>query len=853
MHPLSTHLCRSRPLPSGPRSGNPWRTALLACAAATVVLFIYGVPAARAESPALVEVDLTTDHTLSDLLRAGLDVVNREGSAVRLLARQRDLARIASLGLTARIVDPNPGRTYAARTRAELAARPTPKATPVRSAVDRDGKFRTNLLPPFGSGSMGGFWTAAEIKMKLDSLVAQDTQGLVANKIDTLGYSRQNRPIWGLRIGKAASPVVFLNALTHAREPEGMQSVFYFIDHLLSNYSSDAFATHLLNQRAIYIVPLVNPDGYAVNETTYTNSGGTQFGFWRKNTRDNNGGGWDELNDGVDINRNFGYNWGWDNEGSSPDRISDAYRGPSAFSEPETRAQRDIVVALDPITGFSVHTSGDMLLYSWEYEDIPSPDEAMLAEWSDEMTRKNAYLGGRAGTVLYVVNGGFNDWAYGDVVLKPRCYSFVPEIGNANDGFWPPPSRIVPLAEEMLHSYYTVAAIAGPYLQADLIEMPEGAMNAGRLTNIRVRARNLGAQGAPGPVVFGSLAALDAGANVLNGATNYPLIAPRTSAHSFAPFQVALDDTVTPGRLMRFQVTFTADNLFSRDTIVIPAGTPTILFTDGASAGTGNWTITPAGTWGVIQNDPAHPSRYFEESPAGTYTPSANSRLTLTPAFNFSNVVHAYAFYEAAWEFEENQDFGTIEASTDGLTFFSVPATGTTPGSGLGFQTLGLPVYAGARRTWQPEIADLSTYTGAGKTAVRLRFRVRSNGSINFDGLAFDSLRIAIYDPASQPGPTAVGDGPTVATLELSAARPNPARGLTSFELSLPSSGTVRLEILDLQGRRVRTLVDARMSAGRFVQGWDLTRDDGQVVAPGVYLARLTGHAGAVTRRVVVF
>ena len=42
--------------------------------------------------------------------------------------------------------------------------------------------------------------------------------------------------------------------------------------------------------------------------------------------------------DGVDLNRNFAYRWGWDNEGSSPDPSSQTYRGPAPNSEPETRA-----------------------------------------------------------------------------------------------------------------------------------------------------------------------------------------------------------------------------------------------------------------------------------------------------------------------------------------------------------------------------------------------------------------------------------------------------------------------------------------------------------------------------------
>ena len=60
--------------------------------------------------------------------------------------------------------------------------------------------------------------------------------------------------------------------------------------------------------------------------------------MWRKNRLDQGNG-----NYGVDLNRNFGYMWGYDDEGSSPDPYSETYRGASAFSEPETQALREFV------------------------------------------------------------------------------------------------------------------------------------------------------------------------------------------------------------------------------------------------------------------------------------------------------------------------------------------------------------------------------------------------------------------------------------------------------------------------------------------------------------------------------
>src|SRR5439155_2305214 len=108
------------------------------------------------------------------------------------------------------------------------------------------------------------------------------------------------------------------------------------------------------------------------------------------------------------------------------------------------------------------------------------------------------YLSGQAPAVLYEVNGEFNDWCYGDTLSKPRAFTWTPEIGGDNDDFWPPPSRIVPLAQEMLLPCYRVAALAGSYVVEDGVTVLEGAMNAGRPTNLVVKARNLGAQGTTG-------------------------------------------------------------------------------------------------------------------------------------------------------------------------------------------------------------------------------------------------------------------------------------------------------------------------------------------------------------------
>jgi hypothetical protein len=835
------------------RQPGPARPALSVFAALALGLALAGLslapaPDAAADPPVrLVRVSLGPALPLDSLLAGGFDIVSLKKDAwADLYAHEGDEARLQALGAAVEVLDDAVERHYAERARLELSARPQPAPAKVRSAVGPDGAFHIEALPPFGSGSMGGFWTLAEIKMKLDSLVAGDTRDLVADKLDTLGFTTQGRPVWGLRLGKRVDgtdtrPAVYYSALTHAREPEGMQSLFLFVDDLLSRYDTDPFARYLLDQRVIYVCPVVNPDGYSYNESISPAGGGA----WRKNRRSNG------TSYGVDLNRNFGYMWGYDNLGSSGTPSSETYRGPSAFSEPETQAQRDLVVSLKPATGISFHTYSDDFLHPWGYVAQQPPDSAAWYEWDDEASLGSPYITGPGSIVLYVTNGDFNDWTYGDVVSKPRCYTWTPEVGTQSDGFWPLPSRILPLAQENLRKCYTVAAIAGTYVRIERSSLGAGEAIVGQATSLAVRARNLGLVASPANLAA-TLLPLDAGAGVLPGGATvaYPVLAPRTSADGTAgaTFTIALDDTVTPGRMLRFEVDFAADDgYFSRDTVEVLAGRPTTVLLEPCEALTG-WTASSG--WGVVSTDARHPDRYFADSPSGDYPSGANLRLTCKGRLDLSAGVHAWAFFEARWLTEQTYDGTVVEASRDSVTWLPLAGRGTCAGI-FSPQPLGQPVYQAAHYLWKTDRLDLSAFTGPTGNAVRLRLRTVSDTGTNYDGFNLDSLRVLVFDPAQQPVPTAVGPAATP-RLELAAPWPNPARDLAHLGFALPRAGTLGLEILDLQGRRVRTLAGGSRVAGRYTLAWDLRDESGRPVAPGVYLARLSGDAGERSRRIVV-
>ena len=81
---------------------------------------------------------------------------------------------------------------------------------------------------------------------------------------------------------------------------------------------------------------------------------------------------------------------------------------------------------------------------------------------------------------------------------------------------------------------------------------------------------------------------------------------------------------------------------------------------------------------------------------------------------------------------------------------------------------------------------------------------------------------------------------------------PNPFNPATIIPYQLPTTVPVRLEVFNLLGQRVATLVDEERPAGFHTAQWDATNAAGQAVAAGVYLYRLTAGGQHYTRRMVL-
>lgn len=240
-----------------------------------------------------------------------------------------------------------------------------------------------------------------------------------------IGISVQGRPIIALRITgnpdrrgflKQKPGVLFL-ATHHAREWVACEMAMRLIRYFTENYGVLQRVTTLLDETEVWIIPVANPDGYQYTFTTER--------LWRKNLRDNDQDGAITEVDGVDLNRNFDFYWGYDDEGSSSQESDFDYRGPEPNSEPETRAVTTFIMKQKHRLKFivSYHTFAGMILYPWWWkEDTPSNDDPIFvalagtrenpAIWSSLVDR--GYIPGVAGDVYgSVVNGNFTDWHYG--------------------------------------------------------------------------------------------------------------------------------------------------------------------------------------------------------------------------------------------------------------------------------------------------------------------------------------------------------------------------------------------------------------------------------------------------------
>src|SRR5688572_13051165 len=262
-----------------------------------------------------------------------------------------------------------------------------------------------------------------------------------------MGTSYEGRTIWAGKISDnvgtdEAEPEVLFTHHQHAREHLTVEMGLYTLRTLTDEYGTNQQITDLVNNREIWMVFDMNPDGGEYDIATGT------YRSWRKNRQPNSG----STAVGTDLNRNWGYRWGCCG-GSSGTFSSETYRGSAPFSAPETTVisnfvnsrviggEQQITVAID------FHTYSELVLwpYGYTYTDVPADmtqdDHAVLVAMGQAMAATNGYTPEQASD-LYITDGTINDWLYGVHGVLNYTFEMYPRT-SAQGGFYPP-DEVIP-------------------------------------------------------------------------------------------------------------------------------------------------------------------------------------------------------------------------------------------------------------------------------------------------------------------------------------------------------------------------------------------------------------------------
>ncbi|CAH0385673.1 unnamed protein product [Bemisia tabaci] len=367
------------------------------------------------------------------------------------------------------------------RPREELISRPPPRR-PNSSLFPGRSEGKSLWEHPFINTNPISFTkynTELEISRYLDQLARSHPEVVT---VFPLGRSVEGRVIKGVRVssgGGGLKPAILLEGGIHAREWISPAVVLYVLDQLVTNRHRNA---HLINATDWYFVPLLNPDGYVYSMS--------RDRMWRKNRAKT----WRHQNtvcSGVDLNRNFGLDHA-QFAALNYDPCSGIYRGPAPFSEPESRALRDFIMAnrMQIKIYLSFHSFGNYILYPWGHQGAKPFDwqslERLAMKASEAISRNSGakYRVGSSSAMLGAAAGGSTDWVKGYAGIQ---YAYTIELpGGGKWGFDLPEKDIMSVSSDVFEAVKVFASFTVPESS-----LSRSLKNATQLFSRRIQTQKL--------------------------------------------------------------------------------------------------------------------------------------------------------------------------------------------------------------------------------------------------------------------------------------------------------------------------------------------------------------------------
>ncbi len=256
--------------------------------------------------------------------------------------------------------------------------------------IKRTTKVDTSLTMHYHSYS--------EIIAIMDS-IAQANSDIV--RLDTIGYSVDGRLLLAAKVSdnpnvKEDEAEVRIVGCHHGNEWPSAEIPLYLLAYLTEEYNNDPYITNLVNNREIWILPMLNPDGHEA-QTRYNSNG-------------------------IDLNRNYGYMWTGDGGDNMP------------YGQPETDAMYRWSQRENFTMGLTYHTYHPAVNYIWNYSPDHIPDSNLVVTYAQMYGDSTAAYGDAywvtEGYAWYQTYGDLNDYSMGidginDVTIE-LCHEFVP-------------------------------------------------------------------------------------------------------------------------------------------------------------------------------------------------------------------------------------------------------------------------------------------------------------------------------------------------------------------------------------------------------------------------------------------
>ncbi len=266
-------------------------------------------------------------------------------------------------------------------------------------------------------------------------IMSRDLKALASHYPDlihlsTAGSSEYGRTLWTADIGKGPAIILLLGS-HHAREWITTINSMMLLDQMAQQYEQNTAvfggyrARDLLDQVTFRIVPMVNPDGVALQQLGLSafpaavhasliqmNNGSRNFKSWKANGK------------GVDLNRSYPAGWeGIHNPASGPSFMN--YKGTKPLQAKEAQAIYDLTLSSKPEIAVAYHSSGEILYWNYKTKAENVIRDKAIAKAYANMTGYQLIQ-----PQMNPSGGGFTDW----FITQFGHPGLTPELGRAVGG-----------------------------------------------------------------------------------------------------------------------------------------------------------------------------------------------------------------------------------------------------------------------------------------------------------------------------------------------------------------------------------------------------------------------------------